>query len=366
MLKEANPLKYWKGYLVAAIVGVCIWALNQFAATYSQLVDMVYPYVSRIIMDYMANWSAGVAVCLWQVLLVFLLVLLLGSVILMVVLRWNPVQWGGWVLAVISVLGLLHTGVYGLNRHSGPIAEDVRLHVKEYSITSLERATLYYRDMANQYADLVARNPDGSVKFEDFDAMALTAGNGFTNLTYQRTFPIFSGATVPVKKLGWTSLYDDVTGKTFGLTGEAAVNPNVPAVGLPFAMCHEMCHRMCIHGCTNADFGAFLACTENDSPEFRYSGYLMAFRVCYNALRAISTQPGREALNRVLADVDDRVLADMETYNKFLGDDATAVDEALCKNLVSWHIQEFALTEEEEDVFDPMDESDQRFEDILG
>ena len=46
--------------------------------------------------------------------------------------------------------------------------------------------------------------------------------------------------------------------------------------------------------------------------------------------------------------------------------DAELVDDEQCKLLVSWHIQEIAkYNEEEEDVFDPMDESDERFQDIL-
>lgn len=361
-------MKYWRGYLVAGIVALCTWALGQFAAAHTELVDMVYPYITRIIMDYLANWSAGITGCLWQAILIFLIVLLFASIILMVVLRWNPVQWLGWVLAVVSVFSLLNTGLYGLNKYAGPVSEDVRLEMKEYSVGSLERATNYYRDMANEYAAKVGRNSDGTLRFPDFEKMAEQAADGFNYLAYQRTYPTFTGSSEPVKELGWSGLYGSTTGITVALTGESAVNPNVPEVGLPFAICHEMSHRMCVYSHSDADFAAFLACTSNSSPEFQYSGYLMAFRQCYNALRTIHTGLGQDALNRVMADVDDVVLDDMEVYNDFLGKDANAVDDDLCKMLVSWHIQEIAHydAEEEEDIFDPMDESDERFQDILN
>ena len=77
-------MKYWRGYLVAGILALCAWALGQFAAAHTQLVDMVYPYITRIIMDYLAVWSAGIAGCLWQIVLIFLIVLFLASVVLMV------------------------------------------------------------------------------------------------------------------------------------------------------------------------------------------------------------------------------------------------------------------------------------------
>ncbi len=360
-------LKYWRGYLVAAIVLVCNWALIRFCAGHTQLVDMIYPYVDRIIIDYLAGWSSAFQGCLWQTGVIFLGVLLLGSAVLMIVLRWNPIQWGGWVLTAVSVLILLNTGIYGLNEYAGPIAEDVRLNVNEYSPGSLERAATYYGQMATQYEKKVKR-ANGEVDFADFDQLAEQAAEGFTVLTYDKAIPIFSGTTVPVKKLGWLGRYDGVTGVTVGITGESAVNPNVPAVGLPFAICHEMTHRMCVYGDSDADFGAFLACTNNSSDEYIYSGYLMAFRSCYNALAGIDSQLGREALDRVMENVSSNVMNDMAQYNSFFGEDAQEVDEELTNMLVSWHIQEIAQygDEEEENVFDPMDETDERFQDILG
>ncbi len=360
-------MKYWRGYLVAGIVALITWALGSFAAAHTQLIDMAYPYIDRIIMDYLANWSADFDGCLWQTLYTVLIVLVVASGVVMLALRWNPVQWFGWVLAVFSVISLLNTGMYGLNEHAGPLAEDIRLEVNEYSVGSLERAAIYYRDMANKYAKTVSRNSDGSVKTGEFQELAEKAGEGFDYLAYERMYSVFSGTTIPVKQLGWSHQYDGVTGVTMGITGESAVNPNVPAVGMPFAICHEMSHRMCVYGDSDADFAAFLACTANSDPEFIYSGYLMAFRCCYNALASIESDLGQNALQRVVKNADSRLMADMERYNRFLNQ--KAVDGDLCNLLVSWHIQEVVSKEEQKDeqvVFDPMDESDERFQDILN
>lgn len=358
-------MKYWRGYLVAAIVAVCTWALGRFCAAHTQLVDMVYPYVDRIIMDYLAGWSSNFTGCLWQTIMIFLGVLLVASAVLMIVLRWNPIQWFGWVLTAFSIFSLLNTGIYGLNQYTGSIAEDVRLTVNEYSIGSLERAAIYYGQMASEYSDKVSRK-DGSVKTADFEKLNEQAGEGFQVLTYDKTLPIFSGTTVPVKELGWLGRYEGVTGKTVGLTGESAVNPNVPSVGMPFAICHEMMHRMCTYHDSDANFGAFLSCTNNSSNEFQYSGYLMAFRSCYNALAANETDLGQDALDRVMSHVDSKVMDDMADYNTFFGEKATDVDTEFTNLLVSWHIQEIAqYDEDEEHIFDPMDETDERFKDIL-
>lgn len=362
-------MKYWRGYLVAGIILLCTWGLTEFAQAHVQLIDMVYPYVDRIVMDYLAAWSADFAGCLWQTLLAFGVVLLVASAVLMFILRWSPIQWFGWVLTVVYAVSLLNTGVYGLNAYSSSIAEDVRLVKNNYSLDTLERAALYYRDQANLYSAKVSRNADGTLKNADFAALNAQAANGFDTLVYDRGYAIFSGTTLPVKKLGQVERYKGVTGMTVGITGESAVNPNVPAVGMPFAICHEMSHRMCILQDSDANFGAFLACTSNSSAEFIYSGYLMAYRNCYLSLEAIGSGPSDSALARLVSGTADRVLEDMEAYNAFLGENANTADTEFSNLLVSWHIQEVAQyedLEETETLFDPMDETHENLQDILN
>ena len=273
-------MKYWRGYLVAGILAALTWGLTQFAKAHSDLVDMIYPYVTRTVMSALADWSSGVSFCLWQVLLMFLIVGGLASIVLMVVLRWNPIQWLGWIMAVVSLVSFLHTGIYGLNYYAGPLTEDIHLNITEYTVTELEQATVYFRDQANDLASRVSRDEAGNVQFPSFEELAQQAGEGFKILTYEEGQSVFAGSRVPVKKLGWADLYTSmgITGMTMGLTGEAAVNPQTPVVAQPFVMCHEMAHRMCINLERDANLAGFLACDAHSDPIFRYSGYFMAYR----------------------------------------------------------------------------------------
>jgi len=62
--KERIPLKYWRGYLIAAIFGAFSWGLMEFAKNHTALIDMVYPYISRMFQGYLADWSSSVSFCL--------------------------------------------------------------------------------------------------------------------------------------------------------------------------------------------------------------------------------------------------------------------------------------------------------------
>ena len=378
-------MKYWFGYLTAAIFGAISWVLMQFGERFSTLVDMIYPYVIRTMQTILAQWTSAVDFPLWQLLAVALGVLVLASFVLMIILKWNPIQWLGWVLAVFSGIYMLHTALWGLNYYAGSLAEDMRMEVTSYTLEELTEACEYYRDNANALATQVNRDSAGNVDFSDFEDLAEIAGKGFNTLTYNYSYPIFAGSTTPVKKLGWADMYTSmgITGVTFGLTGEACVNPQIPDVTLPFTICHEMAHRMCIAPERDANFAAFLACSVHTDVQFRYSAYFMAYRYCYNALSSVNTQAAATAAARVSNGVSDLLKRDLSYYNSFFAskrsDAATTIadtandtylkisgDESgiasygqVCDLLVNWHIQTIVLPSMAvvESPFDPYDES---------
>lgn len=196
-------MKYWFGYLTAAIFGAITFVLLRFGERFSTLVDMVYPYVIRTWEGTLAQWSSAVSFPIWQLLTVALGALILCSLVLMIVLKWNPVQWLGWVIAVFAGIYMLHTLLWGLNYYAGPLAEDMRLETASYTLEELTEAAEYYRDRANDLSGKVNRDSNGNVSFDDFDVLAEHAGEGFETLTYKHHYPVFAGSRLPVKKLGW-------------------------------------------------------------------------------------------------------------------------------------------------------------------
>ena len=396
-------MKYWRGYLVALILAFCSWGLIEFAQSHWVLVDMIYPYTTRMIQDFMANWSSGAAYCVWQLLLLVLAAGVLASIVMMIIWKWNPIRWFGWIMAVISLVSLLNTGLYGLNAYAGPIADDIRLNVTDYSVDELHTAAAFYQEEANKLSQQVKRDSSGQVQYPDFETLAQQAADGFDTLTYEKYNSIFAGERTPVKELGWSNFFSG-KGKTFvhvPITGEAAVNPETPAVGLPFAMCQVMANRVCIANEQDAAFAAFLACTNNTAVEFRYAGYFMAYRYCYDALATKNVSSAQSAAQSLAQRECSQLKTDLQTYNESfaVGSDYAYYEEPerkldfqklldrLKKNpfnkdaaetaseevvlyeaperadvadlLVSWHIQEYVLPllKEEEVKFDPLDET---------
>ena len=400
-------MKYWRGYLTAGVLGVFAWLLMQFGKTHTELVDMFYPYVTRLIQGSLAQWSGGTEELLWQLMLVLLAVVALATIVLMIVLKWNPIQWLGWVLAVACLFLFLNVGVYGLNDYAGPLADDIKLEMIDYTLPQLEQAARYYRDRANYLSGIVSRENDGTLRFPSFEESVELASGGYQQLTYTHHMPIFYGTaqtedevnwtqwvSLPVKELGWTDYYTSI-GTTLihtPLTGEVAVNPQTPAIALPFTLCKGMANRLSIANDGDAEFAAFLACTASSSRAFQYSGYFMAYKSCRDALASMPGDQARDALaglqagesENLTADLqwyenffaehrDEEAIARLKTVNDFMDDLAynvrdllgveklTVETDSFYDILVNWHIQEIVLPtvipEEEENPFDPYDEN---------
>ena len=367
-------MKYWRGYLVAAIVAACSWGLIEFAQSHWTLVDMIYPYMTRMVQDYLITWSGGVEFCVWQLALIVLGVVLLASVVMMILWKWNPIQWFGWVLAAASIMFFLNTAIWGLNSYAGPIAQDIRLEVTDYQISELEAAAEFYQSHANRLADQVAR-VDGTVKVPDLETLSQQAAEGFQTQTRERYNAIFAGSTAPLKELGWSDLCSSqgITGITVGITGEAAVNMQTPSVALPFVVCRQMAQRMCLTDEQDSAFAAFLACDAGSLAVSRYSAYFMAYRYCQAALLSMDTPLAQQAAMKLNGTENENLRADMTAYGSSFavkGDDKYV--ETVSDNdadgpercnvvdlLVSWHIQEYVLPLLKDDVilFDPLDEN---------
>jgi hypothetical protein len=140
-------------------------------------------------------------------------------------------------------------------------------------------------------------------------------------------------------------------------------------------MSHEMSHRMCIYTEEDANFAAFLAGHVNESVEYQYSAYFMAYRYCYMSLVSANTTEAAAAAARVNSGVGSKLYQDLYSYTNFFsktrsGNTAVMPSAVPDENgfisygkvtdlLVSWHIQQIVLPDliVEEDPFDPYDSS---------
>ncbi len=142
----------------------------------------------------------------------------------------------------------------------------------------------------------------------------LAAGNEAMDVAAEK-FPVLAGNGARPKAVALSALwsYTGITGMFFPFWGEANLNVDQPALLFPATVCHEVAHVRGIAREQDANMAALLACISSSRPDFRYSGYSMAFAYCAKDLLDLD----KEAYAEVTGLLDQAVWRDWEDYNAY-------------------------------------------------
>lgn len=280
--------------LISSGTLIVVTALLLLAANYlNPLFFSFYPAFSRWILGILAGVTSVLPFALWELCLGLLLLWFFVSLIRAIVRR-RMVRWLTGVLLSVCTLVTLYIALWGLNYYAPKMQERLDLPERQYTPAELKEATKYYLDRANELAADVERDENGVMVEYDFTALSEHAGDGYKTLA--QTYDCFDGSTARVKKLLSSPLMGKVgtTGVFVCLTGESTVSTTTFQASMPFTMAHEIGHRMAFAREDEANFAAFLACDASTRPEFRYSGYYLAYVYCYNALYKVDPTAAAE------------------------------------------------------------------------
>lgn len=232
------------------------------------------------------------------------------------------------LVCLFSIIFFLFCVTCGINYHRKSFAEEEGIITEKSSVTEL----------ASLYEDLVQRTNAARAEFDgkyrSFKENAALSEEFVKALAEK--YPSLSGDYGPPKAVnffGWMS-FTQITGFFFPFTYEANVNDTAPAVSLPATMCHELAHVRGHMREDEANFIAYLACTQSSDPEFVYSGLMLALAHTSSALYAESPDIYKE----LSAKLDDAVKKDIsdkndywKKYNGVVADFSEAVNDIYLK-----------------------------------
>lgn len=179
--------------------------------------------------------------------------------------------------AVIWGLGsafLLFLLLWGLNYHREPLGTNLGLPQQTASDDQLEQISRSIVTNINSNYDAVHAGTglDRAQLYDQIEAAYQSAprigalcGGGYSHPKPVRLSGIMS----------WLG----VSGVYMPFTGEANFNALQPDFDLPYVMAHEKAHQCGIAREDEANFVAFLVCSNSANPFLRYSAYLNALRV---------------------------------------------------------------------------------------
>lgn len=203
---------------------------------------------------------------------------------------WRGIAW------TLSSLLLLYMLMHGVNFYRQPASELMQLGAASRDPKQLQTLSMYLARQASAARELLPEDADGvAVPELTLSEILTSAGEGYDLL--EETYPFLHGTThrvKPVQLSHWWS-YTGITGMYFPMLAEANVNIDVPLFSVPATAAHELAHTRGFAREDECNFFACLSCFSHPSPGFRYSGYVLAYIHCANALYDYNPELWKEA-----------------------------------------------------------------------
>ena len=316
------------GRLLLSAIFLVLTVLLALAAKYAPaLVFSFYPELSRKLLSAISSVTGAVPLAVWEVLAGLAILWLLYTFVRIFTQRRSVLCWLAGIVLGVCVGLFLFVALWGLNHFGPTVGEQLDLSVREYTKQELTDAAKYYAAQVNALADGVSRDDQKLAQISPFETLAAQAGEGYDKLAAR--YELFTGSHDPVKKLAAWHMFSrfGITGIFVCFTAEACVNPDTYEVWLPFTMCHELAHRQTVAAEDGANFCAYLACMENESPEFRYSGAIAAYVYCHNALY----KADKAAAAEIWQGLKEGVRADIQAANTHYAQYEGKVQDAATK-----------------------------------
>lgn len=217
-------------------------------------------------------------------------------------------EWFSRVFLALGILVFLYVVGCGINYHRIPFSEEAGIRTADYTVEELEEICIWLTEEVNERAEQVKRDSSGLLCFGGVsdtekgdlagetkpDTVRRDAVSAMEKLGEE--FACLKGYYPQPKGLVVSELlsYQGLTGIYLPFTIEANYNEDMTAYNIPFTLCHELSHLRGFMQEQEANFIAFLACTEYESIEFQYSGYLSGWVYCMNTLYDVSPERWQE------------------------------------------------------------------------
>jgi len=248
----------------------------------------IYESISRFLGFFSKLTTRSISSLIWFFLVVSVIVFIVSFIVFM--LR-SPdrIHIAGIYLRIIVfavfLILLLFSVLCMPNYYRLSFAQKAGLSLTDYTVSDLKEMCGYLIEETN--AQRSQLSGDTVLKYSD---LANGTRDAFNKLN--EDYPFMGTAPAVAKPFAFSKILTilNLTGFYFPYTGEANVNTHMPALELPFTMCHELTHTRGFMRENEANYIGFMACMKSDDPFIRYSGLYTALAHSMNMLYSEDTE----------------------------------------------------------------------------
>ena len=274
-----------------------------------------YPVIAKVL-HALTGWAGfSLAECILYALILWAVILLVSRLVRCLFFHLPLNRLVSAILTVAITAGFLLDAFYltwGISYFREPLSERLGITVTARSTKELSTLAQEMVIRANALRVGLSEDTDGVYTVET-RAILDALPEAYSSLATENA--VFSGPVVRVKSVtasrGLSIL--GISGIYIGLTAEANLNTDQPALFLAADGAHELAHGLGNAPENEAELTAILACCCSDDPAIRYSGTVKALVRLTNALYAAD----RDAYNAVRALYSDALVRDIAAYNAY-------------------------------------------------
>lgn len=225
-------------------------------------------------------------------------------------------SWFGRAYVIAGALFFLFVINCGINYHRASFLESSGMRIKDYSAEELKSVCLWLTEEVNIRSGGGKRRDIKKADAKETNQEAVTAMKRLG-----KSYPELSGYYPNPKGLlfPWILSVQQLTGIYSPFTVEANYNSGIVDYNIPFTACHELSHLRGFMQEEEANFIAFLASSGSEDIYFQYSGYLMGWKYCMNALYKADYKAWEEVRQQLSKEVEPDLEANREFWDKYDG-----------------------------------------------
>ena len=311
--------KYVPIYSIVLIILMIICAITHaFAVLNTRFADIFNQRIASFFRLVLAKLTGWWPISFAEILIVSLPLIIIMLVVLSVRFAKNSRVSGiRFLCGLFSVLTLFYSSfvlTFACGYRGASLESKLSLERAEVSVQELIATATVVANEVDAMAKEVSYGDDHfSVMPYSFDELNNKLNEAYKNGAEKYKFIQPMKSKVKPVMLSEPMTYTHISGVYTYFTGEANVNINYPDYNIPFTMAHEMAHQRGIARENEANFVAFLICTESDDPYIRYSAYLNMLEYLASPLYSAD----KEAYREIMKTVDINVRRELAAYSDF-------------------------------------------------
>jgi hypothetical protein len=268
----------------------------------------LYPYISKV-QNFLFNWTQW---SLGDLAYLFLL----AYVVYWIIFKMRYVRLKEWLLnlgvSVFLIYFFFHF-IWGFNYYREPIAMQMKLG-DSCQVDDLIKVTNHLASATNTVHLRITKNDSVAVKHTlSIAELADSLKPGFIFMNAQFNTGSLGTKKTKASLLSQPLSYMGFSGYLNPFTLEAQVNDLVPSYSIAATIAHEQAHQLGFAAENEANFIGALACYYSDDSYVRYSGLVMALRICLNELFKLNP----DEYTNILRQLNYGVLLNFEESRQF-------------------------------------------------